>query len=39
MRSEGKIFELLAEFLEGPDRIVSELKGTNQRLDQTKDRI
>ena len=39
MQNEDKIIELLAESLKGQDRIVTELKGTNQRLDQTVERL
>jgi uncharacterized coiled-coil protein SlyX len=39
MKNEEKIIELLAESLKGQDRIVVELKGTNQRLDQTVERL
>lgn len=39
MKNEEKIVELLAESLKGQDRIVAELKGTNQRLDQTVERL
>ena len=39
MKNEDKIIELLAESLKGQDRIVAELKGTNQRLDQTVERL
>lgn len=39
MQNEDKIIELLTESLKGQDRIVTELKGTNQRLDQTVERL
>lgn len=35
MKNEEKIVELLAEPLMGQDRMLTGLKGTNQRLDQT----
>ncbi len=39
MKNEQKIIELLAESLRGQDRIVTEIKGTNLRLDQTVERL
>ncbi|MDQ2657688.1 MAG: hypothetical protein M3Y60_09735 [Bacteroidota bacterium] len=39
MKNEDKIIELLTESLKGQDRIVSEIMGTNQRLDQTVERL
>lgn len=39
MKNEERIIELLAESLRGQDRIVAELKGTNQRLDLTVERL
>ncbi len=39
MKSEDKIIELLTESLKGQDRIVSEIIGTNLRLDQTVERL
>jgi predicted RNase H-like nuclease (RuvC/YqgF family) len=39
MKNEAKIIELLAESLKGQDRMVAEMKGTNQRLDQTVERL
>ena len=39
MKNEEKMIELLAESLKGQDRMVAEIKGTNQRLDQTVERL
>ncbi len=39
MKNEDKISELLTESLKGQDRIVSEIIGTNQRLDKTVERL
>ena len=39
MKNETKIIELLAESLKGQDRMVTEMKGTNQRLDLTVKRL
>ena len=39
MKNEDKIIELLAESLRGQDRIVDQIMGTNQRIDQTNVRL
>lgn len=39
MKNEERIVERLTESLRGQDRMVMELKGTNQRLDQTVERL
>ncbi|MEX2234386.1 MAG: hypothetical protein WD824_19630 [Cyclobacteriaceae bacterium] len=39
MKNDDRILELLAESLKGQDRIVAELKGTNERLDRSIERL